>query len=258
MSAFLSTCTQVFSYRSFVRCCSFQPTCLPLFVRGTTNSSTWSSLAQSFFPSNKASSLSFRLKAVKGRCPSFWLQLVSFFPPFITPHSCAHACQDLFSVFFRLHPNLPPSLCVCVSLYLCETSSACLPYLVYLLQESMAASPSRHICSVRDRHHCQEVRIHVHGWVIPSWRWCVRVPVRPFVPFLSSSIRPVVQVDSTCVHLLVYLLHREPDSMWRHRHSILDSKQDEKSRQTLVASLTEMFFVFNHWGPTENWDPVQV
>ena len=184
-------------------------------------------------------------------------------PPRVLPYSCSptfvcthvNACYSVFSC-----SSMPSfSVYVCVSSF-CETSCVYLLYLVNLLQESRqpAAAPSFHIHSVRSPslpgglQVCLRIsRRWAYSEVTSSWSWCVWlcVHVEQFVPSLSSSIWPVVRVDSTCVRLLIYLLQesRLPAAEQSHRISSVKPRAGrETNTSSRCLSVTQVFlFLFS-------------
>lgn len=137
-------------------------------------------------------------------------------------------------------------VCVCfLSLQLCETSCVCLLYLVYLLQESRlsAAAPSHHIHLSEPCHHQEDSMsslgititgstarpLHVEGGVYVAV--CVFSVHVAICSISFSSIWPVVHVDSTCVHLLVYLLQ---ESRLSATEQSLDISSADSHRSMIV------------------------
>lgn len=107
-------------------------------------------------------------------------------------------------------------MCFSPFLQLWVTSCVCLLYLVYLLKESRLPEVA--------------ASIQVFSVMLPAC--CVHA--MQFVPSRSSHVRPVVRVDSTCVHLQVYLQQSSHSTSCPS-----DLKQTDNLRQPFAASLSQ-------------------
>lgn len=133
----------------------------------------------------------------------------------LTPHGCLCARHHVLK---HLYTFFPFYLCV-LSFSAAQWNQlcVCLLYLVNLLQESSlpATAPSLHIFSVWPTsspgglHVCSkyaDTGFTDRSLSVEACLYGLAFTMSTFVPFLSSSVWPVVCVDSTCAHLLVYLL----------------------------------------------------
>lgn len=175
-------------------------------------------------------------------CVLFLTSLCNSLQCYTCMPTCIIVFMTMFLYAFFLH------VCFIPSLQLCETS--CVFTLPGLPAPREQAASSR---TVTSNPLSQTLFIARRTTCLPhdmAVCMCLRaccVRVMQFVPSLSNSVWPAVRIDSTCVHLLVYLQ--------QSCHSTLvlsDLNQAEKWRQALAAYLSKTCFCFTKHASSEN------